>query len=92
MQDETTLTVELAVVDNGGEGVLVTLIEAIETKARQNDVVFIEWIVYALNCAQPNPKLRRVLNHFGFEEKHLKNGSYGLYKRTSTNDSLLRRH
>lgn len=52
----------------------------------------IEWIVYAINCTEPNPKLSRVLDRLGFAVRQLDNGSEGYWLRVSTNDTLLRRH
>jgi len=31
----------------------------------------VEWIVHAVNCARPNPKLRRVLERRGFEVRDI---------------------
>jgi hypothetical protein len=59
------LVVELAQIDGGGEGVLKTLWRVSEWIAR-DEVDEVEWVVHALNCANPNPKLRRVLEKVGF--------------------------
>jgi len=66
-----TLTVELAHVDGGGEGILPNLWVLIERIAKQQKISQIEWIVYAVNCAKPNPRLRRLLIHKGFVTKVL---------------------
>ncbi|MGE0490991.1 MAG: hypothetical protein AB7S38_17420 [Vulcanimicrobiota bacterium] len=34
--------------------------------ARRRELERIEWVVYAVHCAKPNPKLRRVLEGLGF--------------------------
>jgi hypothetical protein len=60
------LTVELAQVDGGGEGVLPALWRLAERYARRRGLREVEWIVHALACARPNPKLRRVLQRRGF--------------------------
>ncbi len=65
------LTVELAQIDGGGEGVIPTLWRLSEQYARQRDLKSVEWIVHAISCAKPNPKLRRVLEKRGFEIRDL---------------------
>lgn len=60
------LTVELAHIDGGGEGVLVFLTNLLRKLAQQNDVRTVRWIVHALTCAVPNPRLRALLQRRGF--------------------------
>jgi hypothetical protein len=60
------ITLELAQIDGGGEGVLPTLWRLAERYAQIHELQFVEWVVHAINCAQPNPKLRRVLIRRGF--------------------------
>ena len=60
------LVVELAHIDGGGEGVLPTLWVLTERYAALRGLHCVEWIVHAVNCAKPNPKLRRVLERRGF--------------------------
>lgn len=60
------LTVELAQIDGGGEGVLPTLVALTERFARKRALAQIEWIVHAINCAKPSLKLRRLLERRGF--------------------------
>ena len=60
------LTVELAQIEGGGEGVLPTLWVLAERLARRRGMTEVEWIVHAINCAKPNLKLRRVLERRGF--------------------------
>lgn len=55
-----SLVVELAQIDGGGEGVLPTLTSLAQRYAKQRRLKS-EWVVHALNCAEPNLKLRRVL-------------------------------
>jgi len=62
-----TLVVELAHIDGGGEGVLPLLSSLIERYARKRNLSAVEWIVHAVSCAKPNPKLRRVLRARGFQ-------------------------
>lgn len=61
------LHIELAQIDGGGEGVLFLLIVLAQKLARRRACKTIEWIVHAANCAEPNLKLRRVLNRRGFK-------------------------
>jgi hypothetical protein len=60
------LTLELAHVDGGGEGALPALASIAERVARRRGLEGVEWIVHATRCANPNPKLRRVLERRGF--------------------------
>jgi hypothetical protein len=68
---DESLTIELAQIDGGGEGVLLTLSLLAEALARQRGIGAIEWIVHAVSCAKPNLKLRRVLERRGFMVKEL---------------------
>jgi hypothetical protein len=61
------LVVDLAHVDGGGEGALPTIVGFVERFARSRGFHTIEWLVRATRCANPNPKLRRVLVRKGFE-------------------------
>lgn len=63
---DQSLFVELAQIDGGGEGVLPTLAALARSYARKRGLKKVEWIVHALNCAKPNPKLRRVMERRGF--------------------------
>ena len=85
------LSVEIAVVEQGGEGVLPVLIDTIEKAAKKRDFAAIEWSVLARNCSTPNLKLMRVLEKIGFEVRQLDSGAEFYWQRRSTNDSLLRR-
>jgi hypothetical protein len=60
------LVLELAQIEGGGEGVLVSLASLSNRYAKMNGLKEIEWIVHAVTCAKPNPKLRRVLERRGF--------------------------
>lgn len=62
------LQVNLAHVEDGGEGVLVRLWKLIETYARAKGHVAIDWNVHALTCALPNPRLQQFLRARGFAE------------------------
>ena len=65
-QSGERLTIELAHIDGGGEGVLPTLWLLAEQYAKQHQQCEVEWIVHAITCAKPNAKLRRVLLRRGF--------------------------
>ena len=62
-----TLSVELAHIDGGGEGVLPALTSLAQRYAKKRGLKNVEWIVHALNCAEPNLKLRRVMERRGFQ-------------------------
>lgn len=62
----TRLQLELAQIEGGGEGVLLTLGALARRFAQQNGLHEVEWVVHAVHCAQPNEKLRRVLTRRGF--------------------------
>ena len=66
VKDES-LIVELAQIDGGGEGVLPTLTSLAQRYAKQRGLKKVEWVVHALNCAEPNLKLRRVMERRGFQ-------------------------
>jgi hypothetical protein len=65
---DSDLSVNLAHIDGGGEGVLVSLWKVIATYARDRGYPGIRWNVHALTCANPNPRLQRFLRDRGFEE------------------------
>lgn len=64
---ELALQIELAQIDGGGEGVLVLLTVLAKKIARRRNCKTLEWVVHAVDCADPNLKLRRVLERRGFE-------------------------
>jgi len=66
-----TLIVELAQIEGGGEGVLQSLWMLTEQYAFKRELKQVEWIVHAINCAKPNPKLRRVLEKRGFKVENV---------------------
>ena len=55
-----------AQVDGGGEGILPWLWVVADRVAQRRRLSQVEWVVHAINCAQPNLKLRRVLERRGF--------------------------
>jgi hypothetical protein len=64
---ETRFEIELAQVEGGGEGVLLAMVSLARKIAQRVGCLSIDWTVYAVDCAQPNLKLRRVLLRRGFE-------------------------
>ncbi len=67
-RSDNELHVNLAHVDGGGEGVLVSLWKLIAIYAKDRKYRSILWNVHALTCANPNPRLQRFLRDQGFEE------------------------
>jgi hypothetical protein len=65
------LVVELAQIEGGGEGILISLAVLARRYARLNAITELEWIVHAVTCAKPNPKLRRVLGRRGFAVRQI---------------------
>src|SRR5687768_17149262 len=65
-QTEKRLTIELAHIEGGGEGVLPTLWVLANRYAERKGQREVEWILHALTCANPNMKLRRLLERRGF--------------------------
>jgi hypothetical protein len=68
---EMRLVVELAQIEEGGEGVLLALGSMARRYARREELEAVEWIVHAVTCAKPNEKLRRVLERRGFVVRRL---------------------
>lgn len=64
--ENNNLIVELAQIEGGGEGVLPLLFILAKKYAQQHNLQKVEWIVHALNCAKPNPKLRPIMERKGF--------------------------
>lgn len=65
------LVVKLAQIEGGGEGVLPALASLVKRYARLRALSGVEWIVYAVTCAKPNLKLRRMLDGRGFVIKEI---------------------
>jgi len=63
---DTFLSLDLAHIDGGGEGVLPTIVAIAERYAKARGLQRIEWLVRATNCARPNPRLRAMLERRGF--------------------------
>jgi hypothetical protein len=65
------LRAELAHVDGGGEGVLPALFPVVVRLAQRRGAAEIEWLVFATNCARPNPRLRPILERRGFAVREI---------------------
>jgi hypothetical protein len=65
-RDQARLAIDLAHIDGGGEGVLISLGALVKRYTRLHGINEVEWIVRAVSCDKPNAKLRRVLELRGF--------------------------
>jgi hypothetical protein len=65
------LVIELAQIEGGGEGVLVSLSSLARRYAKLRQLSGIEWIVHAVSCTKPNLKLKHVLERRGCVVKQL---------------------
>lgn len=84
-----TLVVDLAHIDGGGEGALPTVVRFIERFAKDKNFSTIEWLVRATRCANPNPKLRRVLVRKGFEIHEHPDFGECYYKKTPVRSNAV---
>ena len=69
--DDDALVMELAHIDGGGEGALPSVASLANRYARREGLAFVEWRVHAVHCANPNLKLRRVLERRGFVVRNI---------------------
>ena len=58
---QNRIEIELAHIEGGGEGALPLIWKLASSYARLRRFENIDWYVHAVNCANPNPKLQRVL-------------------------------
>lgn len=84
-----SLIVELAQIDGGGEGVLPTLSSLTQRYAKKRGLKNVEWIVHALNCAEPNLKLRRVMERRGFQVVDIEGRGKAFYQIHEVADDKL---
>lgn len=56
-----------AQIDGGGEGVLPTIAALAARYVQREALGFLEWRIHAVHCANPNLKLRRVLERRGLQ-------------------------
>jgi hypothetical protein len=69
--DGDHLIVELAQIEGGGEGVLLSIGSLARRYAQLHGIKAVEWIVHAVTCVKPNLKLRRVLERRGFSLREI---------------------
>lgn len=65
------VVVELAQIEGGGEGVLVSIASLARKYSQKRGLSGVEWIVHAVSCAKPNLKLRSVLERRGFSIRQI---------------------
>jgi hypothetical protein len=70
-RDLDHLRIDLAHIDGGGEGVLISLGALVKRYTRIHGIKEVEWIVRAVNCDKPNLRLRRVLELRGFTKRDI---------------------
>lgn len=73
------LVIELAQIEGGGEGILISLASLAKRYATLRKLSAIEWVVHAVSCAKPNLKLRRVLERRGFEVRQVEDFGEAYY-------------
>jgi hypothetical protein len=83
------LVVDLAHIDGGGEGALPAVVGFIERFGRDRGFHTIEWLVRATRCANPNPKLRRILVRKGFEVREHPEFGECYYKRSTVSSATV---
>jgi hypothetical protein len=81
------LVLELAHIDGGGEGALPAVAALASRYAKRQGLGFLEWRVHAVNCAKPNLKLRRVLEHRGFVVREIAGTGECYWLRVATSDT-----
>ncbi len=64
---DTKLEITFSHITGGGEGVLLKLMNLFRQFAKKDQKKKIIWIVHAVDCPKPNPKLPRILAMKGFE-------------------------
>jgi hypothetical protein len=78
--DGKRLRIELAQIEGGGEGVLLSIGALARRFAQLNQLEAIEWAIDAVDCAQPNLKLRGVLERRRFVVRALPSMGRAYYK------------
>ena len=64
---DSGLRIVLSHIEGGGEGVLLIIMNLFRKFAEQKGLKEICWVVHAVDCPKPNPKLARILVMKGFE-------------------------
>jgi hypothetical protein len=82
---ENRLVIELAQIEGGGEGVLISLASLARRYALLRGLSAVEWVVHAVSCAKPNLKLRRVLELRGFVVRQVEGVGEAYYLLDSLN-------
>ncbi len=80
---DNELLVELAQIDGGGEGILPAIARIAKYVASLKSITVINCIVHAVNCTQPNLKLRAHLEKTGFAIKNVPGKGEAYYKRVN---------
>ncbi|MBM3458418.1 MAG: hypothetical protein FJX77_07800 [Armatimonadetes bacterium] len=70
-RDADLLVLEFAVIEGGGEGVLLSLWNLVGELAARHGLSGVDWVVHAVHCANPNLRLRRVLERRGFRIREI---------------------
>ncbi|MCG8574433.1 MAG: hypothetical protein MI810_06060 [Flavobacteriales bacterium] len=78
------LHVDLAHIDGGGEGVLIAINSLVKKYAEARKFEAINWYVNATNCANPNPKLQRILRLKQYEIRTFDKKGAVFYKKEKT--------
>lgn len=78
---DSSLVIELAQIDGGGEGILMKIGILARKYARKHKLQTIEWIVHSLDCLDPNPKLNPMLERAGFSIQEVPNKGKAYYRR-----------
>ena len=81
--DDTKLMVELAQINGGGEGILLSVSRLEKHVARLKRLESIGCIVHAINCAEPNLKLRAHLEKTGFTIQNIPEKGEAYFKNIS---------
>ncbi len=71
-KENNELHIDLAHIDGGGEGVLISINSLARKYAIKKNYIAINWYVNATNCANPNPKLQRILKLKNYKVKSFK--------------------
>lgn len=81
IKDKENLLIELAQIDGGGEGILPIIHKIARHLSKIKNLTCIEYIVHAINCAEPNLKLRAFLIKMDFEIKEVTGKGEAYYKK-----------
>lgn len=76
-----SLTIELAQIDGGGDGVLRTIGILARKYARKHKLKSIDWIIHSLDCLDPNPKLNPMLERAGFKIQNIPQKGEAYFRR-----------